>query len=305
MTAALIVAAGRTATKQGFQPLAQVGSISAVQRLILVFEQAGVDRVVLVGDSDNGELERHVSHMNAVCLRNGQDNAEMLDSVKTGLAYLQGKCSRVLVTPVDVPLFSEQTVQQLMASKARVAVPSHDKKAGHPLLLSARLFGSVMAYSGAGGLAGAIRESGIPIEYIEVPDEGVVWDVQRQDDYAHLLERHSLMSLRPVVKVYLAREQTFFGPGPYLLLRLIGETESLRMACEQMGISYSKGWRMVEKMEQQMGKKLVNRSRGGSEKGHSTLTEQGHELLQKYARFEKGCAEQAKKLFDKIFAEDG
>jgi molybdate transport repressor ModE-like protein len=284
------------------QPLLQVGSITSVQRLVLVFQQAGVDRVVLVGGDGDDELERHVAHMGVVFLRVA-GGAEMLDGVKAGLTYLTGKCRRTLVTPVDVPLFSVETVKRLMGSRACVAVPSHGRRAGHPMLLSARLFAPVVGYGGADGLAGAIRASGQRVAYIEVSDEGVLWDVRIQRDYEHLLAAHSLRRLRGGVKVYLAREQTFFGPGPFLLLSLIEETESLRTACEQMGISYSKGWRMVENMETQMGEKLVERQRGGREKGRSDITPAGRLLLRRYQRFVRGCDEQARRLFEKIFGE--
>ena len=53
-------------------------------------------------------------------------------------------------------------------------------------------------------------------------------------------------ALHPALKLRLARERIFFGPGPAELLMQIRRTDSVRMACEQMGISYSKGWKMIK-----------------------------------------------------------
>ena len=302
MTAALIIAAGRTSQSSGFSAMKPVGNLSAVKRLILVFQRAGVERVVLVGGEDFEEMERHVAHMGVICLKNeGGPMVEMLDSVKIGLAYLAGKCSRTLITPVDVPLFSMETVDRLVAAKAKIAIPSHKHRAGHPLLLSAKLFADVQKFEGEGGLAAAIKASGQPVQYVEVADEGVLIDIHVEEDVDALLLNHNLSRIHPEIKVYLSREKTFFGPGPYLLLSLIDETESLRVACAQMGISYSKGWKMVENMEKQMGQRLVERSRGGSEKGRSDLSAEGKALMRQYQDFYYECNRQMKRLFKKYF----
>lgn len=302
MTAALIIATGKSNSAASFQPLRQVGNITAVERLIMVFRLAGVERVVLVSGDDHDKLEKHVARMGAICLRNHTPAPEMLDSVKTGLEYLQGKCRRVLITPVDVPLFSADTVEKLINSREKLAVPSHKHQAGHPLLLSAKLFGTILKYQGEGGLAGAINASGLDKQYVEVADEGVLLDIQKREDFEHLVEQHSLRRLHPEAKLYLAREKTFFGPGPYLLLSLIEETDSLAIACRQMGISYSKGWKMIENMEKQLGSELVARSRGGREKGRSEITPLGKKLLAAYSAFQKDSQAQIQRLFEKYFA---
>ena len=50
MTAALIIAAGRTAGRTEFQPEREVGALTAVQRIALLFQQAGIRRIVVVSD---------------------------------------------------------------------------------------------------------------------------------------------------------------------------------------------------------------------------------------------------------------
>lgn len=302
MIAALIIATGKTESSDTFQPLKKLGGITAIERQIHVFQMADVDRVVIVVGEDHLALERKIARMGAVCLFNeNYKTAEMLDNVKLGLRYLTGKCRKVLITPADVPLFSADTVRQLMATGKKLAIPSHNHRGGHPLMLSAKFFPTVLGYQGEGGLSGAVKASGQEDIYLDVADEGVVTDVQRQQDHQHLLESHSLQALHPEFKLYLARERVFFGPGPYLLLSLIEETESLRLACQQMGISYSKGWNMVSNMEKQVGYSLVARQRGGKEKGRSDITPKGQELLRTYTAFQRDTKQQVQRLFEKHF----
>ena len=283
MTAALIITTGRTRYKTEFMPLKQVGGISAVERQILVFKQAGIDRVVLV-NRDNA-VDRHVSRLNVVCLRNDDPNTQMFDSVKIGIRYLSGKCRRVLVTPVDVPFFDEQSVRSILDSKFRLAALAFHEQAGHPLLVSAKLFNHILSYHGEGGLSGAVKSSGEETRYIEAPDAGVLTDIQRTEEYGHLLETHSMQRLRPEIVVYLSRGKRFFGPDEYFFLLLIDETESVRIASAQMGISYSKAWRTLDAISAGLGAEVVVCRRGGADNGSSQLTEQGAKLVRDYREY--------------------
>lgn len=301
--AALIVAAGKAAGGEPFRPTEMVGGISAIQRLIMVFKQAGIRRIAVVsGEGDR--LEKHVSHMGVVCLQCGEGGAQMLDCVKAGLVYLKGKCGGALITPVDVPLFSPETVQTLAGCGEKLAVPVCGGKAGHPLLVSARLFPSILRYGGRGGLSGAVRETGEARKKIEVADEGVLFSVKRDADFEALAESHSLRRLRPEMKIRLAREEVFYGPGAHQLLELIEETGSVHLACGRMGLSYSKGWKLISAMEGQLGYAVVKRRQGGKDGGKSTVTARGAELMKKYAAFERECGRRVKEAFDTYFGEE-
>ena len=68
----------------------------------------------------------------------------------------------------------------------------------------------------------------------------------------------------PHIKVELRAEDKFFGPGVCELLELIEQTGSLQSACTEMGLSYSKGSRMLRGIERQLGVSAVHRWTGGA-----------------------------------------
>ena len=101
MTAALIVAAGRTGSGRTLTPSKEVGTIPAIQRIVRVFQRSGIRRIVAVCGE---EAKRDAARLGVVFLPE-EPEGEMLDNVKLGLSYLRDKCGEVLVTHANVPLF--------------------------------------------------------------------------------------------------------------------------------------------------------------------------------------------------------
>ena len=121
-TAALIVAAGMSSRMGDFKPMLNIGSISIAQRVVATFQQAGVDKIVMVTGYNATVLEKHLSNNGLVFLRNeNYETTHMFDSACIGLEYVRDKCDRVLFTPVDIPLFTAATVSALLRSDALLA----------------------------------------------------------------------------------------------------------------------------------------------------------------------------------------
>lgn len=300
MVAALIIAAGRTKRQDAFDPMQKVGSITAAERQIAVFQRAGIEKIALVYAPSMQKAQRLAAHRNVVCLEAAERN-EMFDSIKIGLRYLCDKCDAALITPVDIPLFTVETVEALLKSGADAAVPVLNGSAGHPLLLSSKRFEAVLSYKGGGGLRGAIRAAGIERQGVPVEDEGVLADIGKQKDVSSLIARHSLKTLHVDARLRISRERAFFGPGPNQLLMLVEETGSLREACRRMGISYSKGWSVISLMEQQLGFAVIDRRQGGKAGGASYLTENAEELLKRYAAFQEAANKAVQDAFQEHF----
>lgn len=94
----------------------------------------------------------------------------------------------------------------------------------------------------------------------------------------------------------------FFGPGVVQLAERIEKGLSLRQAAQDMGMAYSKAWRIMNDFEAAVGFPLVLRKRGGSGGGGSTLTPQGQQLLDGYRQFLEKAGEQCDRLFAECLA---
>lgn len=95
----------------------------------------------------------------------------------------------------------------------------------------------------------------------------------------------------------------FFGPGPARLLAEIERGRSLKQAARQMGMAYSKAWRILRNAENQLGFPLLMKKRGGVGGGGSSLTKDAEKLLKQYQAFQGAVALEADGLFRQYFGE--
>ena len=301
-TAALIVAAGMSSRMGDFKPLLNIGSISIAQRVVATFQQAGVEKIVMVTGYNAVMLERHLAGNGVVFLRNEKyETTQMFDSVCIGLSYLRDKCGRVLFTPLDIPLFTADTVHRLLETDAPLACPAVDGETGHPTLIGASLFDRILSDSGDQGLRGALNRCGAELTLIPVEDRGILHDADTPEDYKALLRYHNEQLARPVLNVELARERVFFNTRTAMLLRLIDETRSVRQACQRIQMSYSSGWNVIRTLEGQLNRTLILRSQGGAGGGNSSLTDDGKLLLDRYDAYVDALREKAGELFASYF----
>lgn len=107
--------------------------------------------------------------------------------------------------------------------------------------------------------------------------------------------------LHVALTVRLVKDEKCFGPGIEKLLTRIAEMGSLRAAAADMGMAYSKAWRILRTAEAELGFKLIDSTTGGRTGGGARLTDEGERLLREYREFERECRESADALFKKHF----
>lgn len=284
------------------KPMLQVGTIPIIRRIVITYQQVGVFPVVVVVGGDDEELKRELSSYGVVFLKHSEEPyPEMMDSVRAGLQYLRGKCDRVAFAPVNVPMFTPNTLQQLIGTKGDVVAPSYQGHGGHPILISDSTIDRILAYSGEHGLRGALAESEIPRTWVDVDDKGVLTNARDLENLVGQLEEHNFSILHPQLHMRLEQEEPFFSYRLKLLLYLIDDTGNMRIACKQSGIAHSKAWDVINKLEQNLGYTVVQRQRGGKSGGSTCLTKQGEEFLVAYHDFEQTIHQFTQDEFRKRF----
>lgn len=101
------------------------------------------------------------------------------------------------------------------------------------------------------------------------------------------------------IKLYLENENDkFMGIGVLWLLQKVDATGSLRAAAAELGISYSKAFRMVENLEAALGVNVLERRKGGVNRSGASLTPFGQEFIVLYDDFQKTCKKLLEDPFD-------
>lgn len=108
-------------------------------------------------------------------------------------------------------------------------------------------------------------------------------------------------TIRPAIRLTFEKEERFFGPGVAELLELVDEKGSIQKACSEMGMSYSKSWKIIKRAEKELGYPLLHSHNGGNTGGKSELTDEGKAFLERYRSMESILQEQTKKLFIQYF----
>lgn len=90
--------------------------------------------------------------------------------------------------------------------------------------------------------------------------------------------------ITPRVKLTIGsdEDEAVFGRGVAMLCRGVRDDGSLNKAAKNMGMAYSKAWRIMKQTEATFGFDLINRDGAHG----STLTEQGAKLLTAYEKLE-------------------
>lgn len=107
--------------------------------------------------------------------------------------------------------------------------------------------------------------------------------------------------MKVAYKVWLDNNGKAFGDGPYELLKRVGKTHSLNRAANEMGMSYSKAWRMIRTMEERLGFLLIERKIGGQYGGGSVVTSEAKKLMSHYKKFQKETKVAIERIFKKHF----
>jgi len=90
------------------------------------------------------------------------------------------------------------------------------------------------------------------------------------------------------IKFWIEKKgQSILGPGRLAILEAIDETNSLTEATRKCNISFRKGWKLINEINQLLEQPVVISERGGKGGGGKTvLTEFGKKLILQYRHIE-------------------
>lgn len=107
--------------------------------------------------------------------------------------------------------------------------------------------------------------------------------------------------MKVAYKIWLDNNGKAFGEGPYELLKKIEKTNSLHRAANEIGMSYSKAWRLIRTIEERLGFLLIERKIGGQSGGGSRITLEAKKLMYHYEKFQTDTKKAIERIYKKHF----
>ena len=197
MIPAIVLAAGKS-TRMG-RPKATLpldNGDTFLTRIVRTFVEAGVEDVVIVIGHDADAIVASFASADAAVSRarfvdNPNYEQGQLSSLLAGLNIVDRPgVVAVLLTLVDVPLVSVQTVRAVLEryhqTHAPVVRPVHGDRHGHPVLIDRQLFDQLRRADPTTGAKPIIRANVSPAGDVVVDDDGAFADADTPEDYERL-----------------------------------------------------------------------------------------------------------------------
>ena len=203
--AGLILAAGESSRMGRDKALLKYRGRTFLETIIANLREAGIDRVAVVLGHHAEAIERAIGWSVAApagveVVVNHDYQRGQTSSLQAGLSAFERRAaesSRQLSAPetialclVDHPAFDASTVSALLEAfertQAPVIVPTHGGRRGHPVLIARPLFAPLLALRTDEGANRVIHAWGSQRIQVEVPDPGILVDVDDPAAYRDL-----------------------------------------------------------------------------------------------------------------------
>jgi molybdenum cofactor cytidylyltransferase len=170
--------------------LLRLGNKAVVRHSVDTLGAAGIGQIVVVSGAGQDACAAELAGTGAQVVRNEAKNSQMADSVRIGLRAVNETCPAVLVCLADHPLVSLTTYQAIISAHERspekIIIPAFEGKRGHPSLFPFPVISDIFFLP---TLRDLIREEGDRVLVLDVPDEGVVLDMDTEEEYRAIVEK--------------------------------------------------------------------------------------------------------------------
>ncbi|HYO90797.1 MAG TPA: nucleotidyltransferase family protein [Pyrinomonadaceae bacterium] len=188
--AAILLAAWQSRRMGAFKPLLPFGDATVAERCVSYLLEGGAERLVVVTGHRGEEVRRVLSHLPVKFAVNPEAESEMGRSIARGVEELPDETEAILVALVDQPAVPPDVPRALIhewrRTGARLLVPEHAGRGGHPVLLDASLRAELLSLDGQGGLRALFDRHRQEVLRVRVESPYIARDMDTWDDYRAL-----------------------------------------------------------------------------------------------------------------------
>ena len=185
--AAIVLAAGYSSRMAKFKPLLPMAGITALERCIGLFRDAGVGEVIAVLGHRAEELQPLAERAGARCILNPHFKQGMFSSISAGSRALAGWVEAAFVLPADIPLVRPHTIRRMasifVTRRDGIVYPVFEGRRGHPPLIERKILNEAAAVGATGPLSDLLARHENEAINLLVADHGIHMDMNTPADY--------------------------------------------------------------------------------------------------------------------------
>jgi len=189
----IILAAGFSSRMGRFKPLMKLGEKTVVERVISLYQAAGIKDICVVVGYRGEEIRKALTSYGVRIVVNRDFEKGMYTSIIEGVRNLPASTQAFFINPVDIPLIRVPTIKTLIRAfqenSARIFYPRFNGRRGHPPLIDAELAQGIIAWKKEGGLRSFLEERNDLALDVPVADERVLSDLDTVEDFRLLQAR--------------------------------------------------------------------------------------------------------------------
>ncbi|MEM3794232.1 MAG: molybdenum cofactor cytidylyltransferase, partial [Thermoprotei archaeon] len=183
----LILAAGESRRMGTQKLLLEVQGKPILQHVIDTASTIGFPELVVVIGSQSDKIISKINFGSVKIVINNEYRAGLSSSLKLGLKSFTSNPDAYMVMLGDMPFIRPDTLRKLLEEHAKtdpfMSIPVYREKRGNPVIISRRAVKEVETLSGDSGARQLLERHPHEVMWIQVDDEGVILDVDTQEDY--------------------------------------------------------------------------------------------------------------------------
>ena len=187
---AILLAAGSSRRMGRLKQLLSLGSKTVIRHCLDTLLLSGIKDIVMVVGVGGEEIVNAVYGLPVRVARNPDPESEMAESVRVGLRAVNTESSGIIVCLSDHPLVKAETlvtlIQKHREDHERIIVPQLNGRKGHPTLFPRPVI--VEIFDGL-TLRDIVHRTPARIREVDVPDEGILFDMDTIPDYQRTREK--------------------------------------------------------------------------------------------------------------------
>jgi CTP:molybdopterin cytidylyltransferase MocA len=189
---AIVLAAGYSSRMGKFKPLLPIGGKTVIELTISIFKENEIHDIMVVTGYRGSQIRRALQDSGVTLIKNTEYDLGMFSSVKTGVNALDtDKTKAFFIMPADSCLVRPPTVRLLAAAHEKtpgnIIHPRFGSRRGHPPLIPVSLAPVILKSDTDSSLNAILKKFEHLAVDLQVPDEHILFDMNRSEDYATAL----------------------------------------------------------------------------------------------------------------------